>query len=188
MDLNARSDLFMVNLPKIFFPEEMTKKFKGYLERLPRTHETVQSIINDSIQSITIPAINYDPAVQARTGFEQRKRGRDVYFRDAIDKSQLHDNSFTITFSAKNGFINYWMLLDLYLYHYSFPNKNMYVFDLPISILDSNGNIVFVVKMTDCLFTGISEYELNFSSNTNSFKTFDGNFVFNDLEFQFLNT
>lgn len=188
MDLNARTDLFLVNLPKTFFPEIITDKFKGYLDRLPRVNQTARGLVNDSIQSITIPNINYDPAVQIRTGLNQRKRGDQVRYRTSTELQDLYDNSFTITMRAKDGHINYWIMLDLFLYHYSFPNSNQFIFDLPIGILDSFGNIIFTVILKKCLFTGLSEYELNFSSNTNSFKTFDANFAFNELNFQFLKT
>lgn len=188
MDLNARTDLFFVQLPKTFFPEEVTRKFNGYLERLPRVNQTPQGIVNDSIQSITIPNLNYEPAVQTRAGFEQRKRGDQVRYRSGTEVQDLYDNTFTITMRAKDGHINYWIMLDLFRYHYSFPNPIQFIFDLPIAILDSFGNIIFTVIMKKCLFTGMSEYELNFSNNTNSFKSFDCTFAFNELDFEFLKT
>ena len=188
MNLNARSDLFVVNLPKTFFPEIQMSKFGPYLERLPRVYDDAKSLINSSIQALTIPNINFEPNNQLKPGFEQRKRGRQVVLRSATSVEELYDKNFTITFRLLDGYINYWIMLDLFLYWYSFPITQPFVFNLPVSILDSHGNIMFVVILKKCLFTGLSEYELNYTSNTNSIKTFDASFAFNSLEFQFLET
>ena len=49
-------------------------------------------------------------------------------------------------------------------------------------MIDGNGNIFVTCQLKDMIFTGVSALDLNFSSNTIEFQTFDIDFSYNILE------
>lgn len=188
MNLNSRGDLYGIKIPKTFFHDGTIEKFKEYIKQLDITYNDVDDFVNSTIQSVSIPNINFDPIVQQRSGFDIRKRGRTTLYKAANDVQELFDRSFTVTFAMTSGYINYWVMLDLFLYWYSFPNPEPFVFDLPIFIKDDNGRIIFKVIFEKVLYNGLSEYELNFTDNGPTIKTFDATFGFNNLKFEFMNS
>ena len=73
MLLNARNNLFEFNFPKTFMPDEVSEKYKQYLNRIPgNVIEEPLAFINYTIQSINIPGIGYDAVEQ------QQYPGRNV--------------------------------------------------------------------------------------------------------------
>lgn len=181
MILNSRSDLFRVDLPKIFVPSEVKELFNPYVFKLPMPIKDISELINFSIQSITIPSFTYTPIEQTQKAI----RGTERKYRAGVSPEMLIDRNFSITFQLLDGYINYWILLDTFLYYYSFENPTKYVFNVPVDIYDTYGNLLFRVTFIDCLFAGLTEFSLSYADNTPEFKTFDCNFEFNNLSIDF---
>jgi hypothetical protein len=89
----------------------------------------------------------------------------------------------TVTMQAYDGWINYWMAVEIFQHYYSSKtSKKQYIPEgVGIQMIDSEGYTLVTVQLKDMLMTGISSLDLNFSSNTIEFQTFDINFVYNDL-------
>jgi hypothetical protein len=51
----ARTDAFSFNLPVVFFPSHVKDRFTPYLKRMPSPTDSIVSLVNWSIQSITVP-------------------------------------------------------------------------------------------------------------------------------------
>jgi hypothetical protein len=49
-------------------------------------------------------------------------------------------------------------------------------------MLDAEGNVIVTVQMDQLIFNGIGSLDLNFSSNTIEFQTFELNFTYNILD------
>jgi len=185
MILNNRNDLFKVELPKIFIPESIKKRYEPYVFRLPTPIDDISDLINYSIQSITVPNFNYDPIEQSQAGINERKRGTTRKWRTSLSQELLIDRSINITFQLLDGNINYWIMLETFFHYYSYSTKNPFSVDIPLRIFDAEGNCMYTTLFRDCLFTGLNEFTLSYSEIVPEFSTFECTFAFNDLDINF---
>lgn len=174
MILNARNNLFTFNFPRTLIPDTISNKYKTYLNRIPgNLIEEPIDYLNYSIQSVNLPGISYNPTEQSK------KTGGTNVFRDVIPYTELFDE-FTITMQLLDGYINYWLMFDLFNYYYSFNNPNPYLPDVfVIRTLDSEGHVIAQIKTDRVLFTELSSLELSYANNSPDFSTFDATFKFN---------
>ena len=66
MFLNSRSDLFKVEFPRTFIPKAIKDKYAQYVFRMPTMINDVTDLINYTIQTVTIPTMNYTPVEQVK--------------------------------------------------------------------------------------------------------------------------
>ncbi len=186
MILQNRNDLFKIELPRVFVPEEIKQRYEPYLHRMPTPITDVMDVINYSIQSITIPNFNYDPIEQVKPGgYTGKSRGTTRRWRASVNATGLIEKSVTITFQLLDGNINYWIMLETLFHYYSFDYEKPYTFDIPVHIFDAEGLRMYTSIFKDVLFTGLNEFTLSYSESTPEFKTFDATFAFNELKLDF---
>ena len=204
MFLNARSDLFKVEFPRTFIPESLKEKYAPYVFRMPTMINDVSDLINYTIQTVTIPTMNYEPVEQIIADTKSRlaptdvapnslgnsstEAGRNHKWRSSQNIQEVFTKEFTVTFQLIDGHINYWILLDTLLYFYDFQNRERFTQNIPVRILDAEGNVMFTAQFVDCLFTGLTEYQLSYSDLSQEFKTFDATFQYNTLSLELLPT
>jgi hypothetical protein len=177
MLLNARNNLFEFNFPKTFMPDTVSKKYKGYLNRIPgNVIEEPIDFINYTIQSINIPGIGYEPVEQLQ------KPGRNIQYRDARPVQELFQKELTVTFQLVDGYINYWMMQDLLRYYYAFENRQPFLEDLNVRMLDSEGNALVTARLIRPIMKNMGDLSLSFASNVAEFTTFDVTFGYNELD------
>lgn len=177
MILNARDNLFQFNFPRAFVPKEISDKYKPYLNRIPgNVIEEPVDFINYTLQSINIPGMGFDSVVQ------QRKTGREFEFRSSVPEQELFQKELTMTFQSVDGYINYWMLLEILKFYYSFDNKAPFICDFNVRMTDNEGNALVTARMKRVLMKSISDLQFSFASNVAEFKTFDVVFGYNELE------
>jgi len=202
MFLNARSDLFKVEFPRNFIPETLKEKYSPYVFRMPTMINDVTDLINYTIQTVTIPTMNYEPVEQTIADTKNKfsdqtassnslgnsitEAGRTRKWRSSQNVQEIFTKEFTVTFQLIDGHINYWILLDTLLYFYNFQNKERFTQNIPVRILDAEGNVMFTAQFVDCLFTGLTEYQLSYSDLSQEFKTFDATFQYNTLSLELL--
>jgi hypothetical protein len=186
---NSRNNNFYVAFPKTFFPEEIAIRYQPFINRITNIHPALHDFINFHIMKITIPNINFEPVVQTPTSpsFREDNAGSEsVGFRDASNKHDLIDKNFTVTMGAVDGYLNYWVMLETFLYWYAYPQKKQHPLDLNVLILDNEGNILFRAEFIKCMITGLSEFELDYTSPSDDLKTFDCTFAFNRFDVSFI--
>jgi len=202
MFLNARSDLFKVEFPRTFIPQSLKDKYSPYVFRMPTMINDVTDLINYTIQTVTIPTMNYEPVEQMipdiknkfapqtaspnSLGNSTTEAGRKHTWRSSSNIQEVFTKEFTVTFQLIDGHINYWILLDTLLYFYDFQNRERFTENIPVRILDAEGNVMFTAQFTDYLFTGLTEYQLSYSDLSQEFKTFDATFQYNTLSLELL--
>ena len=202
MFLNARSDLFKVEFPRNFIPKSIKEKYEPYVFRMPTMVNDVSDLINYTIQTVTIPTMNYTPAEQMKPegknrfipeepspnslGSSTTEAGRTRRWRSSQNIQEIFTKEFQVTFQLIDGHINYWIMLDTLLYYYNFQNKERFTESIPVRILDAEGNVMFTALFVDCLFTGLTEYQLSYSDLSQEFKTFDATFQYNTLNLELL--
>jgi len=202
MFLNARSDLFKVEFPRNFIPDSIKKKYEPYVFRMPTMINDVSDLINYTIQTVTIPTMNYTPVEQVKPegknrfipeepspnslGSSSTEAGRIRRWRSSSNVQEIFTKEFQVTFQLIDGHINYWIMLDTLLYYYDFANRKTFTESIPIRILDAEGNVMFTAQFIDTLFTGLTEYQLSYSDLSQEFKTFDATFQYNTLNLELL--
>ncbi len=173
MFLNARSDLFKVEFPRNFIPKSIKEKYEPYVFRMPTMINDVSDLINYTIQTVTIPTMNYTPAEQMKPegknrfipedpnpnslGSSSTEAGRTRRWRSSTNIQEIFTKEFQVTFQLIDGHINYWIMLDTLLYYYNFQNKERFSESITVRILDAEGNVMFTALFVDCLFTGLTE-------------------------------
>lgn len=177
MFLDSKNNMFSFNFSPDFIPEEINKQYYDYLNNVPGTmiYKPID-YLNYGIQSISLPGLTYSPVEQGRVFGE-----KDMY-RTSIGSRELYSKQMTVNLKLMRGFVNYWMLYDIYKYYYSFQVKQLFIPDQRLEILDSFGNVFTYIHFNRILFTDISELELNFSTNNPSFNTFNISLLYNEME------
>jgi hypothetical protein len=174
MILNSRSNLFNFKFPKNFIPKEVADKYRPYLNRMPgNIIEEPIDFINYTIQGVSMPGISFDPVQQ---NFND---GTTTYKRGFIPLQNLINRELTVTMQLLDGFINYWILSDTILYHYNKNNKNSYIDDLKLQILDAEGIHLMSVVFEKPIMNSLSEIDLNMAQNVAEFSTITVTFFYN---------
>jgi hypothetical protein len=185
MILQNRNDLFKIELPRTFVPQDVKDRYTPYLFRMPTPVTDVIDVINWSIQSITIPNFNFAPIEQVKPGNQLQAKGTTRRWRNSMSPEMLIDRNFTITFQLLDGNINYWIMLETFFHWYSFENKKPFTLDIPLHIFDAEGLRMYSVQFHDVLFTGLNQFTLSYSEITPEFRTFECTFGFNELKIDF---
>jgi hypothetical protein len=178
MLLSARNNQFRFSFPRNFIPKEIADKYRPYLNRIPGglIKEPID-FFNYGIQSLNLPGPSFDPTTQNDFPGNTRR------FRSSIPKQELYDKSLTVTIQAFDGWVNYWMAVELFDYYYRLDGKNPFLPEgVGIQMLDGEGNVFVTARLGEMIMSSVSSLDLNFSSNTIEFQTFDIEFSYNILD------
>lgn len=177
MILSSKNNQYRFSFPRTFIPPDIANKYRSYFNRMPGglIKEPID-FFNYSIQSINIPGPSF-------TTTEQNDNpGNTRVFRSSLPRLELFDKTMTVTMQAFDGWVNYWMAVELFEYYYRLSGKEPFLPDgVGIEMLDGNGYVLVTVQPRDLIMTGVSSIDLNFSSNTIEFQTFDINFSYNNI-------
>jgi hypothetical protein len=176
MILNPKSNSFYFNFPKGFFSERVISKYTRYVERQPIPFDSVQSYVNSTIQSISIPGMSIDSVDQIRP------LGKKISYKSSTPVQDLFNKDFNINFKTVDGFVNYFIMLDTVLDFLNFANGQTFIQSLPLRIMDNEGNIVTSVTFQEVLFTAFSDLELNYTNNNPTYTSFSLGFKCNYLD------
>ncbi len=174
--LNPRSSSFVFNFPKIWFYPDVKERWKIYYEKQPLPYESASDFINATVQSIVFPGFTMETISQTKQG------GKEISWKNAKPINDLYAREITVNFAHVDGFFNYWMLQDNINAFLSFDQKNEFMADLVIRVLDNEGYIMSSIFLKEVLFKSMSELELSYSSNTPDFKSFSLTFSYNFIE------
>ena len=177
MILNSRNNLYDFRFPRKFIPDEVSDKYRAYLNRIPGALLADPiDYINYSIQGINIPGISFDPTTQADND------GTTRYHRGAIPIQNTITREFTVTMQLLDGFINYWIMMDTLLYYYARSTKEPYTQPLTLRVLDAEGASVAYMEFQKPIMNSINELSLNMAQNVAEFNTFEVTFFYNKLD------
>ena len=178
MLLSARNNQFRFTFPRNFIPQSIADKYRPYLNRMPGglIKEPID-FFNYGIQSMNLPGPSFDPVTQNDFPGNTRR------FRTSLPKQELFDKSLTVTMQAFDGWINYWMAVEMFDYYYNLSGKQPFLPEgVGIQMMDGEGNVFVTVQLKNMIMNSISAMDLNFSSNTVEFQTFDIEFTYNILD------
>jgi len=177
MILNSKNNNFIVRFNKGFIYPEIVQRYETYLKRLPLPYESVQDYLTASIQAVSFPSVDIEPVEQTLYEDPHSSKGGKRF-------ETYLDRSFTITFKTYEGYINYWIMFDLIRQYYDLDNTDEYLPDINLTFMDHTGFELMTINFNQIVLTGLSELELNYSSNTAEFRTFTAKFKYNYIKIQ----
>lgn len=176
MLINPKLNSFYFNFPKGFFSERVVSKYDGYIKKQPIPFDTVQQYVNSTIQSINMPGLSIDSVEQVRP------LGKKINYKSSTPIQDLFSRDFSIGFKNTDGFINYFIMLDTILDFLNMENPQVFIQDLPLRVMDSEGNVVVSVTFQEVLFTSFSQIELSYTNNNPQFQSFSLGFKCNYID------
>ena len=186
MEYLSRKDLFYVEFTRGFIPDKLEEFYSPYVERMPTQITSPRVLVESSLQGVTIPSYQYD-SVSQQTVDTLNHNGITNNWRTSLNMQDNTGKTITCTFKLLNGYINYWILLDTFFYHNDFKTKEPFINDISVRILDADGLVMMTRKYINCTVIGISEFELSYSDNIQSFETFNITFAYSVAETEFGN-
>lgn len=195
LSLSPRYDLFKFSFPKDFLPEVINEKYNKIINKNPGVLTTSIDYLNESIQSITIPGIS-DINIQQqqhssnsiklndnKTNVEPKT---DITYTSSTNPLDKINKEFKVTFRMNHGLYNYFMIYETIFYrickpfNYG-PDKILY-----IELLGEDGRVASRVKFYDVYIDGIDGLDFTFNKMERDSGTFDVNFKFNNIDFEFI--
>jgi len=175
MILTSKNNNFIVRFNRGFFYPSIVERYETYLKRLPIPYENLHDCMTASIQACTFPALTAETVEQILYEDNYTSKG-------GLRLERYLSRDFSLTFKLYEGYINYWVMFDMFRAFYDLDNKEKFLPDVTISFLDQTGFEFIAVELHQVLMTSISELELNYSSNTAEFKNFTMNFKYNIIK------
>ena len=179
MLISARNNQFLFNLPRKFVPTHIADKYRPYLNKMPGNMITEPiDFLNYGIQSLNLPGPSFDPVQQVDYPGNVQK------WRSSMPISTTRDpKEMTITMQAFDGYVNYWMATEIFDWYYTRDGKTPFVPEgVGLQVMDFEGNVYVTARINRMILSSLSALDLNFSSNTVEFQTFNMTFTYNDLE------
>lgn len=175
--VSARGTSYKLIFPKTFIPEEIKSKYRDVIHAVPgQLIQDPTEFLNYSVQSFSTPTISYQPIEQEdHPGWVKR-------YRSVLPLEQGVEHDITISFKVTDGFINYFMMLDIYKWYYGVDDLK-YVPSPLIEFMDGQGNCWSKLQLKDMLFIGLSGLDLNSTSNQLDTLTFTASFTCDSAEF-----
>ena len=194
LSLSPRYDLFRFALPKDFLPVEVEEKYSMLIRSNQAVITTPIDYLNESIQGVNFPGIS-DIIVQQQqhsTNSIERKAGRinvepkreQIYHTPANPLDKI-EQSFKVTFRMNQGLYNYFMLYETIFYQICKPNVKKHEPVLFIELLNEYGEVTAKIIFKDVLIDGIDGLEFNYNKLERETGTFDVNFKFSNIDFEF---
>ena len=175
MILNARANSFYFVFPKGFFPPSIQDKYFQYIKSQSIPYDTLTQYMNSTIQSVTFPSL------QAPSVTQTRPLGKTIIYQSATPIQNMFSQGFNVSFRMAEGFINYFVMMETLLEHLNFKNANLFVENLPLQILNNNGDVISSVQFKGVIISSLSELNLNYTQNAPTVTNFTVGFSYNYL-------
>lgn len=196
LSLSPRYDLFKFSFPKDFLPQELQDKYNDILSKNQGVITNCVDYLNESIQGVNMPGISDILVTQEQPG-EQNSIVRtsnkisvepkhDMVWMSAGNPLEKIGKEFKVTFRFNQGLYNYFMLYETIFYRMCKPELHPADKVLYIEILDETGKITARIKFYDVNIDGIDGIEFNYNKIERDAGTFDVNFKFNNIDFEFV--
>lgn len=198
--LRGRKDGFRLLFPKEFLHEELVEKYTKILQDKHSFIYNPVDFLNETIQSVQVLGINEATIEQLQTGrgTYTRIEGREeqnkfmhttssVNYRSETNPINLVDKTLRVIFRHTLGFVNYFMIFENFFYQYERDTKYENIIpNLFVDILDNNGNVYSRLELIHPIMNGLDMLELNFTEPIAQSSTFQAEFKFSNIDFQFI--
>lgn len=177
MILTSKNNNFIVTFNQGWFYPSIIKRYETYIKRLPVPYQNLHDYMTASVQAMSFPALSAEPVEQILYEDTYTSKG-------GLRLERYLDRKINLTFKLYEGYINYWVMFDTFRAFYDLDNKEAFMPDISVTFLDQTGFEFITVQFHQIVILSISEVELNYSSNTAEFKTFNMSLNYNYIKIQ----
>jgi hypothetical protein len=195
LSLSPRYDLFRFALPKDFLPEEVEEKYAAIIRNNQAVITTPIEYLNESIQGINFPGVS-DVVIQHTQHASndiKRTLGKlnvepkvDVSYQTPSNPLDKIEHTFKVTFRTNQGLYNYFMLYETLFHQICKPIARPHHPVFYIELLNEVGEVTAKIIFKDVLMNGMDGMEFNYNKQGRESGTFDVNFKFNNIDFEFV--
>jgi len=177
------------------FPEEFIKKYNDFLFHKNYPLKNIGAVIYESIQNIEIAGINLNPLIvqsinntrgsslnKSSNGFPHTTINRGYPGTEPINN--IVDNQ-VLTITMRNNLLN-WMYFYEVCHGYYKRTRNIDLFDIIITALDSAEIPMINFRLKNCFVQTLPGLSFSFNSAFNETKTIDVGIFFNEFNVEFL--
>lgn len=197
LSLSPRFDLVKFAFPQEWMPKEVEEKYYKIINTRPGVIYSPLDYLNESIQGIKLPGISELTLVQQQMSRNAKTR----VDLGKISVEPKHDNSyinttnpldninkeFIVTLRQNQGLYNYFMVYETIFWRVCKPeNYNNKEEVFIIDIISEEGTPSCRVKLFDPLVSSLDGIDFSYSKAERSNETFDVNFTFNNIDFDFV--
>lgn len=201
--LKSRKDSFRLILPKEFIPEEINEKYTRVLMNSRSFYKRPIDFVNETIQKIDVLGFNNGTIVQQQSGRgtplrdarrvaqnDMMHMASDYNYRSVDNPIQLIDKTLNIDFRHTLGYLNYFILLESFIYNYS--RDTNYLTDLDykfkIDLLNHNGAIYSSIVLFAPIMNGMDMLSFDNSIPVANSGTFRVIFKYSNFDYEFIDT
>jgi hypothetical protein len=189
MVLNNKPQMFTFYFPSNFWYQEVQDTWNPIINRMKLPYEDVEDFMNQQVQQVTFPSMNFQLATQQRGQY-------DYGYRSGKELEALMDKTLKITFKLTESYLSYWILwdqMDRYL-HYHYPGsdiefkrgqrevKPLFMEPLKLGFLNDAGIQMFEFTFYEITPTSTSEINLSYAATVASYNTFTWSLRYNRFE------
>lgn len=195
LSLSPRYDLFRFAFPKDFLPKEIEEKYASILNKNAGVLVSPIEYLNESIQGVNFPGISDIVIQQPQHSTNEIKRSlgkinvepkREAIYQSTANPLEKIEQSFKVTFRMNQGLYNYFMMYETIFYQICKPKDRGHQPVLYIELLDATGAITSRIKFFDVLMDRIEGLEFYFNKVEREAGTFDVEFKFSNIDFEFI--
>jgi hypothetical protein len=180
MRLSSQSSQFVFNLPSDFLPVETISSYTPILEKNWIQYENVIDYLNSTIKSVNFPGLSIQTPEQNLLHGKKRSYLPATNINDIVTTRE-----FTVTFRSVDSDLNYWMMYDIFMKHYT-DVDNLYIKPFTITCVDIHRDALYLIKFLEILNISLSDLNFDYSQQKVNAKEFTVTFKFNFISVEFL--
>ena len=198
--LQSKRDGFKLVLPDTFLVPEIIEKYTPVLTS--KKHFVFKPIdfINETIQKVQVFGFNNAAIEQQQqtTGGPIRSSwrvnenyiptgGSGFQYRNPLSPISLTDRTLNIEFRHTLGYLNYFMLLENFIYLYCRDTKTGNMFkNIDIDIFNERGEVYSKIVLMDPIINGMDMLDFDYTQPIAQSGTFKVEFKYSNFDYQFI--
>lgn len=171
---------FLFNFPTDFVPEEIEKRYMGYIKSKRKLHLSVLDYLNSTVLDISFPSITFNQVTN-----KQNLHRKQIGWKAVDNINDLFDDSVTITIQDVNSKVNYMIFLDVLSNKY-LNSDAPYDENILVTIVDENRNALYQIQFREVIWMSQDGTRLGFNNQSMGSDTFTISFTYNFLDIRWL--
>jgi hypothetical protein len=198
--LRGRQDGFRLLLPKEFIPKHIEEKYTKILQENRSFITKPIDFVNETIQRVEVLGFNnatieqLQPGIGSPTTRQNRIRENNFLhatapkpYRSPANPQALIDKTLNVTFRHVLGYLNYFILFESFLYHYSRDYQNSELpKQLSVDLMNEKGMIYAKIILEQPLLDGMDMLSLDYTHPVAESQTFQVVFKYATFDYQFI--
>lgn len=181
---NPDPSLFNLVLPSDFFIKSVVEKYSIHLKQFNYPFDTIEQMFNESLQSFEMP--DFGTNMVQQNMIDVNGAGYDWnQYPKVSEQSLITDKLINLTFRHVDGFLTYFMCLELFFNRYKLgPNdtKRKPFGTVQLQTLNAYGQATCKINLQKCQIVGLNGIGFTFANSQRDFSTFDLTIGYTEFE------